>query len=605
VDQHQNEIIRSVQLSMKTGEYLQAYDQAEAGLKSFSDDKTLQYLAVLSLARQGATEQAQSLYDSFFLNQSIDSNHNALGARLIKDRALMSRLDQRSDMLLEAAQCYEQVYLSTQPRSYYPAVNAASMYFLAGAPEMAIKFANIVLSLCSEEEPNYWVHASMAEAYILVGDYEAAVAALLLANKFANGDWSSLAATQKQISLITTDQAVLTALELPRVIHYAGHIISPPNVSGGRFPADQEQRISNQVSMLLDTLDVGVGYGSLAAGADIIFAEEIIKRYGELHLAFPFSVDEFKQVSVAAAGEDWLVRFDQCLEQATSVNICSGGRYNNDNSLFNFCSLYSMGRACLRQQHLASPLSQIVVWDGEKTTSVAGTYTDQQTWADLGREGHAVFTSPSPRIEAVPSVNLNITNQPDADPALSNKKPYSILFGDIKGFSALPDAQLPMFVRRVLGCIAEVIEDIKQSDGSDAVLMANTWGDGLFVVIRDTSVAAKCALVMQQAILAIGISKDGFQNQVELRLGIHFGPIYEIEDPVTKRANYFGEHVNMAARIEPITPPSQVYVTESFAAQLTLSKGDSYKTEYVGIMPMAKDFGDLRMYLLRESAATF
>ena len=90
---------------------------------------------------------------------------------------------------------------------------------------------------------------------------------------------------------------------------------------------------------------------------------------------------------------------------------------------------------------------------------------------------------------------------------------------------------------------------------------------------------------------------------IELRLGIHFGPIYEIEDPVTKRRNYFGEHVNLAARIEPITPPSQVYVTESFAAQLTLSRGLNYRTEYVGIMPMAKDFGDLRMYLLREHHA--
>jgi class 3 adenylate cyclase len=589
---------------MKTGEYLHAYDQAEAGLKSFSDDKTLQYLAVLSLARQGATEQAQGLYNSFCLSQSADGNHKALGARLIKDRGLVSGLRQRPDILLKAAQCYEQVYLSTQPRGYYPAVNAASMYFLAGVPAMADKFAKIVLSLCSGAQPNYWVHASMAEAHILLGDHESAVADLVLANSFAGGDWSSLAATQKQISLITDDQAVLTALELPRVIHYAGHIISPPEVEGGRFPADQQEQIVKQVGILLDTLDVGVGYGSLAAGADIIFAEEIIKRYGELHLALPFSVEEFKQVSVASAGHDWLERFDYCLEQAASVNICSSGSYNNDDSLFDYCSLFSMGRACLRQQHLASPLSQVLVWDGEKTTAVAGTYADQQTWADLGREVHTIFTSPQPRVEKTPSPKLTDA-KPQAAPRLSNKKPYSILFGDIKGFSALPDAQLPMFVTQVLGCIADVIDDIKQGEGADAVLMANTWGDGLFVVIRDTNVAAKCALAMQQVISAIGISDDGFQSAIELRLGIHFGPIYEIQDPVTKRINYFGEHVNMAARIEPITPPSQVYVTESFAAQLTLSKGDSYKTEYVGIMPMAKDFGDLRMYLLRESAISF
>jgi len=594
--------IRGVELSMKTGEYLKAYDQAEAGLKIFPEDKQLQYFAVLSLARQGATEQAQRLYDSFELSDSNDGSHAALAARLIKDRALADYSGQRISIFQDAAERYEQVYNSTDQQDYYPAVNAASMYFLSGNTPMAEKFAKLVLSLCDDSEPNYWVHASAAEAYILIDDNLAAVKQLSLANKFANGDWSSLATTKKQLELITANKEVLSALELPRVIHYAGHIISSPNTANGRFPADQQNRIVNEVSQLLETLDVGIGYGSLAAGADIIFAEEIIKRYGELHVALPFSVEEFKALSVVSAGEDWLTRFDYCWEQATTTNICSAGRYNDDDSLFNYCSLYSMGRACLRQQHLSSPVSQVVVWDGKETQTVAGTYTDKQTWSSLGRDSHIIFSSLEKPPEEETESKLNVVKA-GVDPALSNKQPYSILFGDIKGFSALPDAQLPRFVRRILGCIARVIDDIKNSEGADAVLMANTWGDGLFVVMRDTHVAAKCSLAMQQAISAIGESDVQFDNPVELRLGIHFGPIYEIQDPVTKRANYFGEHVNMAARIEPITPPSQVYVTESFAAQLALSKAVNYRTEYVGIMPMAKDFGDLRMYLLREYRA--
>ena len=57
----------------------------------------------------------------------------------------------------------------------------------------------------------------------------------------------------------------------------------------------------------------------------------------------------------------------------------------------------------------------------------------------------------------------------------------------------------------------------------------------------------------------------------------------------------------MAARIEPITPPSQVYVTESCAAQLVLSRAMKYRAEYVGIMPMVKDFGDIENVFAAET----
>jgi adenylate cyclase len=74
-------------------------------------------------------------------------------------------------------------------------------------------------------------------------------------------------------------------------------------------------------------------------------------------------------------------------------------------------------------------------------------------------------------------------------------------------------------------------------------------------------------------------------------------------DPVAKRNNFFGEHVTRAARIKPKKSPGEVYVTESFAAQLALIDSHKYEVEYVGYMPMAKNYGDLRMYLLKESNA--
>jgi adenylate cyclase len=85
-----------------------------------------------------------------------------------------------------------------------------------------------------------------------------------------------------------------------------------------------------------------------------------------------------------------------------------------------------------------------------------------------------------------------------------------------------------------------------------------------------------------------------------LRLGGHLGPVYELDDPITDRPNYYGAHVSRAARIEPITPEGCVYVTETFAAVLALHNADQFSCDYVGNTEMAKHYGRLRMFLLRR-----
>ena len=60
--------------------------------------------------------------------------------------------------------------------------------------------------------------------------------------------------------------------------------------------------------------------------------------------------------------------------------------------------------------------------------------------------------------------------------------------------------------------------------------------------------------------------------------------------------------VSRTARIEPVTPPGAVYVTEPFAAALELAQRPELGCDYVGSMPAAKDYGRFRMYRLRRRA---
>ena len=106
---------------------------------------------------------------------------------------------------------------------------------------------------------------------------------------------------------------------------------------------------------------------------------------------------------------------------------------------------------------------------------------------------------------------------------------------------------------------------------------------------------------MQEAMNGIDLAAAGLPDTLRLRLGGHLGPVYELDDPVTDQANYYGAHVSRAARIEPITPEGCVYVTETFAAVLALHNASEFSCDYVGITEMAKHYGNLRMFLLRRA----
>ena len=58
----------------------------------------------------------------------------------------------------------------------------------------------------------------------------------------------------------------------------------------------------------------------------------------------------------------------------------------------------------------------------------------------------------------------------------------------------------------------------------------------------------------------------GLPKELNLRISLHAGPVYCYKEPVFKELEYAGSHIVRAARIEPITPPGQVYASQQFAA---------------------------------------
>jgi len=243
-----------------------------------------------------------------------------------------------------------------------------------------------------------------------------------------------------------------------------------------------------------------------------------------------------------------------------------------------------MGLALLRARYLDAEVRQLVVWDGGPALGDAGTAIDAATWQRTRR--------PATILEPVPgraAPEDGVTSAPEH----SGRVVRSMLFADVKGFSKLTDEQLPRFASEVLGAFAEVL-----SHYGDEVQHQNTWGDALYAVLTQPAHAAACALELQGALAAIDFEAAGLPPHLAMRMGAHVGPVFPTHDPVLDALAFMGSHVSRTARIEPVTPPGEVYVTEQFAAALELDDDEQYACDYVGHVPAAKDYGRLRMYRL-------
>ena len=578
----------------RRGELLAAYDVAIRGLAEHTDDVSLRYRAVLALARAGATARAGELYDAYGLAERTEEDVAALAARIAKDTALLATGGARAERAAEAARLYAAVYDRTA--TYFPGINAATMWLIAGEPAKAEKIASEVRDICAESdggssEDTYYLAVTEAEACLLLDDRAGAESALGRAASVHDGDFAAVATTRRQLRLICetkgVDPAVLAPLASPAVIHYCGHMIAPPG-GGGRFAAEAEVSVAESTGATLEEKGVGFGYGSLASGADILFAEALLARGAELHVVLPFNVDEFKYASVAAGGSAWPERFTRCLERATSVSYATEDSYLGDDSLFTYAARLAMGLAMLRSQYLDTTVEQIAVWDGKPAAGDAGTAIDVAFWRDRGLPCEIIDPgSAAAGAETEPGGGEVARATPQ------RRVVRAMLFGDVKGFSKMRESQLPVFVTNVLGRFGAVLDGY----GKD-VLFRNTWGDGIFVVLPDAGLAARCASDLQTAMQDLDLESVGLPPHLALRLGAHVGPVFEVDDPVLKVANFFGEHVSRTARIEPVTPEDDIYVTEPFAAQLALDKDTPLSGEYVGHMPAAKGYGEFRMYAL-------
>lgn len=600
--------LRRLQRIRATGDGFATFDAALQALRAHPESLALAYQATLQAARIGAFTVATQLFHECALGRRAHAEADqsgvsredllALSARLKKDRALDADGPKRSSMLRETAEAYQAVY--EHSRGYYPLINVATIYALAGDDEKSRRAASEALSLlrhgaaAADSSEELWRLLTEIEALLILGDLDGATS---VSAKFAGafkGDYGDLSTTLRQLGRLVAAKGlsfdVGRALGMPAVLHYAGHRVASPG-SVGRFPAEEERSVTRKIDEFLQSTPVGWAYGSLAAGADILIAEQLLKRGAHLHVVLPFETSDFVKVSVEPSGADWVRRFEKCLGKAATTRTVIDGGYFRDDGLFAACSAYALGLGKLRAQDLCAELRQLLVWDGQKDeTAIAGTAADYRLGESLGIKLHTIALPPVAAVEPVRAAEP----LPGVEAANARRRrPRAMVFCDVVGFSRIRDDDLPVFHEQIWEPMAKRIHALPTRP-----VLVETWGDAVFLVYDDVLEAAAAAMELCNSLGTQRQSAASLLDALAVRVSAHYGSTFDVIDPFTGRSACLGTHVSRAARIEPVTPPGVVYVSESFAARLAIKDSPLFRTEFVGTTKLAKKFGSLPIFRL-------
>ena len=614
----QEEIARDAERLLQGGAPLDAYDRLADGLTQFPDDVRMRQLQALALARSGAGRLASPILERLVREGHRDEETTGMLARTHKDLWAAAIDPEKARAHLEVAfRHYADAY--ERSRGYWSGINAATTALLLGNTPQSAAIARAVREQClalhlagGSAADAYWIAATLGEAALLLESWTEAEDWYAKASLLGRGKLGDVVSTRRNARLILThlraDAARVDAcFTVPPVVVFAGHLIDRPERSTTRFPRSIEAAADEAIRRRLATLAPAIGYSSAGCGGDILFLEALLDASAEAHVVLPYGREGFRADSVdlgLESGRDrnywnrWNDRYARVLDLAAEVVTASERKMGAGPTSFEYGFRWLDGVAALKADELETGLIALALWDGRPGDGAGGTAWSIDRWRQSGRTIEVIDLAALSAGDSV--IHVEAPGPPAAgraaclERATLEPQVVGLLFADVRGFSTLSDDELPLFVEHVLGAIAEEL-----SHAARPPLIANTWGDGLYLVFDSVRDTGAFALRLCERVRSADWRAAGFRHDLALRIGLHAGPAYAFLDPVTGRRNFIGAHVSRAARIEPITPPGEVYASHAFAALARSEGGQSFSCAYVGQTPMAKAYGTFPTYVIQ------
>lgn len=564
-------------------------DGAHRSRPLWSGDDTVELRQILgpSLARTSNPDDAQKILLQLREEGHVDEETLGMLARTFKDQALQRPVGdpERAALLKRSIRHYREAY--ERSNGIWTGINVATVERLLGEEFESEKVARRIHAQCLAElnelhasgkapQNCYWHLATLGEAALNLGNIDEAGRYYREAYEATPKAYGDLSTTRRHARwllahwisvgrLKAEDSGLLDDwLPLPRVAVFSGHMLDQPGRSPARFPAQMEAAVRDSIRDWLVANHALIGFSSAACGGDILFQEELQKLGGESRIVLPYEQDQFEKDSVEFAGPDWVRRYREVLQRATSIVTASPHRAQQDGIAYDYANLVLHGLASVRAAELKNeqhtPIG-LVLWNGEPGDGLGGTASVVRRWSGLDMQVDQLRLVASDFTGNTVPDRLPIIRSPEP-PALvchgpectdSDTRIMAMVFGDAVNFSKLDEEQVSRFIQHFMGPIARIV----RSYGS-ANVVRNTWGDGLYLVFDHVRSAGLCALevcAFVKSQIPDGWRQHGLPGDLNVRIALHAGPVVGCEDPITGQKNYTGTHVSRAARLEPPPPP--------------------------------------------------
>ena len=486
--------------------------------------------------------------------------------------------------------------------NYYTGINAATMSRILGNSKQAKELARTVIESINNDTQDFWELATLAEAYLLTNEVGTSKELYLKAAEIGKDRLGMMNSAYGQLRLLqhyaTVPKEVMRTFAPPGIAAFTGHMIDAPGRAVPRFPSGIEEQVKSELQKVIEEKQIRIGYTSLASGGDILFAELILESGGEVTAILPFAKEDFLETSVAFAGSEWGERFESLLEKC-STHYITEERYSGEDELFHFSGKIILGLTLLRASSMqAKPYLVTLLSERDQNAKMGGTRSVYEMWP-FGEEtitniNPDIWVGEQPSVDDIASGDTPSTST-DTKP---NREVRYIMFADIVGFSKVQEEQTPFFMHLVLDKVAAAIQDYPKPP------ILNTWGDAIFGLFTKADHAMNYAFLLLDTFRSIDWTKHDFPDSIDIRVALHAGPVYVATDPLTKRPNGYGTHINKAARMEPVTLPGTIYASEQFAATLTVEAPDKYEYQHVGIIELAKKYGSQEVYRIDKKTKT-
>jgi class 3 adenylate cyclase len=153
----------------------------------------------------------------------------------------------------------------------------------------------------------------------------------------------------------------------------------------------------------------------------------------------------------------------------------------------------------------------------------------------------------------------------------------TFLFTDLKGSTELYERVGDLVA---FDLVREHFRVLEQIIASEAGAVVKTIGDAVMATFATPDRAVAAALRMREAISGLG--KEKRHDDLLLKMGIHEGPCLAVS--LNDRQDYFGQTVNIAARVQGLAASRSILATE----QVVANPQSSALLETNGLKPMQR-----------------